>query len=405
MLTVTAPTGAVVDAVPVGSRLPSRLLVEASAQAVEDFIGHHSPVEDFRLSGGQHPGIHRVRSTDAWYIRVSGGTVAVEHKIARPYEAHDEYRDTWQSRMEQRWADASEVEPDEFEPARRVITEWSRKSRARMSRAMAEIDHDTWKGSGGLAMLTLTLPDNWLELAPDGATFKRHMDAFRKAWQRHVAPWSCVWKLEFQGRGAPHAHMLLRIPHKTLDGEPLEGWALRTWADICGATGDDYRKHSAHGVDVDRTRNFTDPARIAKYFLGHSSKKLDGKEYQHIVPREWREAGKGPGRFWGIAGLERISIRVEIDLDTFWKVRRILRGVHRGRRASVALARRWHAINGVSEATRRATLGQLATWGHGRDRLLRSSAGGGWIIADDAPGLAADLAHFLAASLLAREGP
>lgn len=385
--------------------LPSRLLVEASAQAVEDFIGHHSPVEDFRLSGAQHPGIHRVRSTDAWYLTVSPGTIGVEVQRGLPYEKQDAWRDTWDTKIAQRQVEIwGETHLDQAGPPR-VITEWSRRSRARLSQAMAEIDHDTWEGTGDLAMLTLTLPNNWRELAPDGRTFKRHLEAFRLAWRRDIGPWCAVWKLEFQKRGAPHCHLLLRIPETTPSGESMHRWALRTWARICGATGRNGRFHAANGIDIDRTRNYADPARIAKYFLGHSSKKRDGKEYQHIVPKEWRDHGKGPGRFWGIAGVERIRLRVEIDLETAWKARRILRGIHRGRRASIALSRRWHAIQGVSEATRRATLGQLADFGHGRDRILRSSGGGGWVITDDSPGVAADLAHFLAASLLAREGP
>src|SRR5690606_28030961 len=49
------------------------------------------------------------------------------------------------------------------------------------------------------------------------------------------------------------------------------------------------------------------------YFAGHSRAKA--KEYQHIVPEEWREPGKGPGRFWGYMNLELMVAEAEVTPD------------------------------------------------------------------------------------------
>jgi hypothetical protein len=58
------------------------------------------------------------------------------------------------------------------------------------------------------AMLTRTFPDDWLTVAPDGETVKRHFTALAKrskrAWGESLM---CVWKLEFQTRGVRHFHL------------------------------------------------------------------------------------------------------------------------------------------------------------------------------------------------------
>lgn len=392
-----------------GARLviPTREVVEQAAARVSELIGWSPAPEPWRYPGPAHPGIHRVRSSEAFFAVVTPGVVRLERKLPRPYESHDEWHGV---RNLNPWAAGgivAEPVPEERPAAMpaRVISEWSRRSRARLAERIGVTDLSPWLDvEHELAMVTLTLPDNWETLAPSGGDFKRMVRRFVRRYEREIGAWRAIWKLEFQRRGAPHMHILTWAPRRVASGERFELWALRTWAAAVGATGRDRELHEQYGVDVDRSRTYTDVARIAKYFMGHSSKKTDGKEYQHIVPRAWRGAGRGPGRFWGIAGLERLEIRVEISADAFWKLRRVLRGVHRGRRAGIALSRRRHVVHDVSEATRRRTLLDLRPFGHGRDKLLASS-GGGWVLADDGPGLAVAAGTYVRAALSIREGP
>lgn len=158
--------------------------------------------------------------------------------------------------------DMLQVDPETGEildsdgPSRAEITEWSYKSRAQMTRSLASLDYSDWcRADGSLAMVTTTLPGDWKPIAPDGRTFKKLVRKFEHRFRRAVGPWRLLWKLEFQRRGAPHFHALMRIPAMVeADGgygkgygpnekngwagipETFESWLSRTWADVCGAS-------------------------------------------------------------------------------------------------------------------------------------------------------------------------
>lgn len=265
------------------------------------------------------------------------------------------------------------------------VVEWSRKSRARMVRTIASLDLSGWSDDGGtLAMVTLTLPGAWEVVAPDGKAFKRHVERFRRRWVRATGtPWRALWKLEFQRRGAPHMHLLMRVP-VFVKGQRFEDWLSSTWADVVDHPDPVERmKHESAGTGVDYSGSrFRDPRRIAVYFLGHSSKHTDGKEYQHVVPGLWQGRGKGPGRFWGYAGLRKAVVEVELTLEDWVQVRRILRHVQRAR---IWTRDRQRAARGLPGIDRRksSTLG------------ARGSLTGGFVIMGDALGFAFDLARWL----------
>jgi hypothetical protein len=62
-------------------------------------------------------------------------------------------------------------------------------------------------------MLTLTYPGDWLAVAPNGEAVKRHLAALAKRYERVWGePLVCIWKLEFQARGAPHFHLSTTPP-------------------------------------------------------------------------------------------------------------------------------------------------------------------------------------------------
>lgn len=373
------------------------LVVEATAERVSDLLG--VVARDTR----HRRGTYGVRRDVAYRFHISGGTLALE-RTTPAYEPED---DTTHARMRQGllWSVADdEPLPDEDAPAR-VITEWSRRSRARMVRALAEIDFDSWQGDT-FAMVTLTLPGEWERVAPTGAHMKGALRRLRWRFERATGkPWQAAWKLEFQKRGAPHFHLLMKPPARVA-GERFEDWLSRAWADCVGAEGDEYVRHVAAGTNVDYGSRTTDPKRVAVYFLKHSSKTSDDKEYQHIVPALWRSPGAGPGRFWGIAGLRRVRASVEIEARLFWQLRRELRKLHRAQRAKTALDRRRALLaQMVGETWRRPTLENLSAFGLRRDGLLRSAQGGGWVVLNDAPAVAHRMAEWLAARRSVAEGP
>jgi hypothetical protein len=207
------------------------------------------------------------------------------------------------------WHGPEKPAPD----AVRIITEWSYKSRLNMTKVLVTLDYNDLVAQGDLAMMTLTYPDNWLALVPNGRVFKHHVDKlrqrFRKKYSRALAG---VWKMEFQKRGAPHLHMLIALPSAMAD---FRLWVRAAWASIVDAPGLDRMKHETQGVNVDRPdRPMTDPKRIGVYFNKHGQ--WGSKEYQNRPPQEWIDAaenGLSVGRFWGYWKLERSEVPVLVS--------------------------------------------------------------------------------------------
>lgn len=375
---------------------PSRDDVEAAAAILEHRIGTHTG-----------NGIAGQRA----YLEVAAGVTAL--RVRSIFDAPDT-------------AEADEANDElvlfeldeEPDPKRGVIVSWSAASRRRMVRTLAELDYSGWADDGGdLAMVTLTLPAWWEVVAPDGATFKRLVDALRKRWIREVGtPWRGLWKLEFQRRGAPHLHALLRVPAVVGDerfderGELLprldfETWLSLTWAELCAdslsprdraayvALGEaDRHALAGTGVDFGEASKYSDPRRTAIYFLKHSAKTQDDKEYQHIVPALWRAEGAGPGRFWGYWGLRRAVGVVEVSWSDFVHARRVLRHVAKARQSQMAISR----LRAAGDA--RDDLGVVRGLRELRRPQVRSfgSKGGGWVLVNDGLGLAYDLGRALA---------
>lgn len=360
----------------------------------------------------------RARLGAHYAVRLSPGTLAVRSRVVG-FDVAEPARDYTLF--------AATGEKDTTRAAKRgAITEWSRDSRARMVRAVAELDYSTWHLDGGvLAMVTFTLPGDWQRVAPTGRDFKRLIDLMRKRWVRAVGPWRGLWKLEFQRRGAPHLHALMRVP-ALVAGERFETWLSRTWAEVVAADDDDcYRcwgrrsgrcridcTDEAHAgpcdgctcdvPDTERSRHlragtavdfsgvrFSDPRRTAIYFLKHSAKTSDGKEYQHIVPEAWRGEGKGPGRFWGVWGLRRAVGEVWMDRTTWVRARRILRHIARASAARSELARLRHEHRDMWEHAR-----ALVTMRRPRGPSGLRQAGG-WVLVNDGVAAAFDVGRAL----------
>jgi len=192
------------------------------------------------------------------------------------------------------------------------IVGWSRKSRNRMQLRLGSLDW-TPLFEDGLepAMITLTLPGNWEELAPTPVDFRAMVARFRSAY---VAAWGTastgVWKLEFQRRGAPHLHILMTPPAGVAqDSYPYEfrHWLSMAWARSVDAKGEDRVKHEKAGTGVDYVGEaYRNPRLIAKYFGKHGT--FNAKEYQNEMPRLWLDAIDGGAsgiQFWGVWGLKK----------------------------------------------------------------------------------------------------
>ncbi|TGG76136.1 hypothetical protein D8771_30930 [Streptomyces albus] len=311
--------------------------------------------------------------------------------------------------------------PEDPEPTR-TVTEWSRKSRARMTRRLAELDYGPLlRMSLRLPMTTLTYPGDWEAVAPTGKAVKRHLDQYRKRFERAWGvPYVGIWKLEFQRRGAPHLHLWGPEPEGTAgelrrltatryrpavgDGLPYREWLSVVWADIVDHPDPEQkRRHIRAGTAVDfrEGERMRDPRRLAVYFTKHGS--FSAKEYQHQVPELWQAEGAGPGRFWGYWGLDPATAGVELDPATAVWAGRILRRYARAQ--GVTQQRTVRRVRGgvpipadrvIGLAGAQLVLGpERVRYRTVRRRVVRLATNRGFLCVNDGPSLAAELARAL----------
>jgi hypothetical protein len=305
----------------------------------------------------------------------------------------------------------------------REITQWSRKSRANMVRALCELDYRPLLADPSRmpAMVTLTYPGDWLTVVPDGKTAKRHLQALRK---RYVKAWGrdlhAVWKLEFQDRGAPHFHLLMVPPHGTARmpgkrarksawvgaGMPFRMWLSAVWVDIVDHPDPEQRRrHTLAGTGVDFAKGLSasDPKRVSVYFTKHGA--FRAKEYQNSVPEPWQAPGKGPGRFWGYWGLRRVTVGVEVTAEqAAWAARIVRRWARaQGTTREVTVTRtRGGAIRSelapvIGLAGAQTVEARKSSRRSVRRRVRRLGNGRGFVSVNDGPSYAAQLARALEA--------
>ena len=364
-----------------GRRFPTTELVAAAAglwDRRESWGGAVAPVPGAAALAGLRPATGRRRRVGEEGPRptfsIAPGAVAVSWPdVARAERTAERGQEADRKRISEDARDfnrrGGEFAPDP-EPTR-VITEWSAKSRSRMTRTLAELDYGPLlRLALRLPMTTLTYPGDWLLVAPTGKAVKAHLTTWQKRFER---AWGFrplgIWKLEFQRRGAPHLHIWGPEPEGTAgelrrltsaryrpavgDGLPYREWLSAVWTDIVFAdaeadlaraakeAGTDQeraevaerwlhvveqrRRHglAGTGVDFGEGERMRDPRRLAVYFTKHGSFKA--KDYQNRVPDSWAEPCTGPGRFWGYWGLQSAAVAVEIDPAAAVWAARILR--------------------------------------------------------------------------------
>lgn len=344
-----------------------------------------------------------------WRIGVAPGLVRVSTRKAGT--AAQSVADQQRERAEQAWAEHdAQVEQLEFSEgtgisarlnaperaaSKQEITEWSAKSRAAMVGRLATLDFAPMYADAGRppAMVTLTLPGDWLTVAPTGKHFKRAvrrwLEAYRRAWGERLTG---VWKLEFQGRGAPHLHILMCPPVSvTSRGERFRDWLSRSWSDaVAHPDPDERRRHLLAGTGVDYAEGCraTDPKRIAVYFTKHAAPGGSAnKEYQHRVPEPWQQPGAGPGRFWGYWGLDVLEVTVEVSPGDAIAAARIIRRHHRAQRRTRRV-RVWRPRFDPDSGQLRGN-----PWRHSTVRVHRLRAGRGYVCVSAGPRFAEQLAR------------
>jgi len=179
---------------------------------------------------------------------------------------------------------------------RGTVRGFSRQSRKRLIDLIHQVDR---KRTNVPLFCTLTYPREW---PGDWREYKGHLHTWLKRLERRYPGVSCIWRLEYQQRGAPHYHLLVfgvrYLPQK---------WVSRTWFEVVGS-GDD--RHLAAGTEVATVRTWRGAAFYVSKYLG--------KVCQFGTVET--------GRMWGVRGT------LPIELETFaltwhqWhRARRVLR--------------------------------------------------------------------------------
>lgn len=345
-----------------------------------------------------------------WHIKIAPGAISVgttdrarqERALERQQERDRKFVDMVVAQVHAATPEGEDPEWPTAPPSRREIEGWSRKSRANMVRTLCELDYSPlFEGEvRPLAMITLTYPGDWLTVAPNGKAAKKHLQAFRRRYERAWGePLAAVWKLEFQRRGAPHYHLLMRPPQgqaaapgararadaKVGAGLDFRTWLSEVWADIVGHPDpEERRRHRLAGTGIDWNEGLKarDPRRVAVYFTKHGS--FAAKEYQHCVPEAWQKPGQGPGRFWGYWHLEKAVYGAEVAPEDAIAVGRTLR-----RWAHAQGVTRQMSVERVNTRTgevRRRTV---------RRRAVRLAANRGFVSVNDGAAMGAALARWI----------
>jgi hypothetical protein len=268
-----------------------------------------------------------------------------------------------------------------------AISSWSRKSRSSMVSRLCSLDYSQMLGDASKlgAMITLTYPRDWQNLAPNGAIAKNHLRLFQKRYARQFgAPLVGIWKMEFQRRGAPHFHIFCVPPI----GVDFRRWLSETWTNIVAPPDPTERqKHlnAGTGLDYEQGLRSYDPKRVAVYFSKHASAGFGEKEYQNQPPELWKESGK-IGRFWGYWGLRPLVLAVEVSDEDALFVARVLRRWAKAnsqpRRIVV-----WRADTKTGEIRKR----------HAHRRITRMSGRAGFVSVNDGSAIGEALAQALTA--------
>ena len=181
---------------------------------------------------------------------------------------------------------------------------WSTQATRRLRRWFYSVDGAALDGSGLALTLTVRdLPptaDDWT------ATRNRFLDRMRRAGMVRGQ-----WLTEWQRRGVPHLHGCVFFPEGEANAELVAGH----WLASAGEWG--------AGRSAQHIAPLWGLPGWLQYQSKHSARGV--KHYQRsTVPEAWQ---KGTGRLWGAVGEWPLREEAhDVDLMTFWRFRRLMRG-------------------------------------------------------------------------------
>ena len=196
---------------------------------------------------------------------------------------------------------------------RTAIKGYSKKSRLNLR---SELNRVEWKHieNRKVFMITLTyegIPGDGREVMSDLGAFRRRLDRWTD--ERQI-DYGAVWIKEFQRRGSVHFHLLV-VFSDLLRGDYR--FHLRALIEFVSVAWHEITESSEKGLKAG-----TRVEGVRKTAVGYMMRYM-GKDYQKNVPDDFCNVG----RFWGFWNKKNMSYRyhsVRIDLDSAWRLRRIL---------------------------------------------------------------------------------
>jgi hypothetical protein len=158
---------------------------------------------------------------------------------------------------------------------RGIVTSFSSQSRLRLLRKCARLSPHK------VTFITLT----YGRFYPDTQAAKQHLRALLERFRRKFPQASCIWRLEFQERGAPHFHLLFfELPFFPFA-------ELRRWWNVITAY---YCNGNLHRVRIEKVKT----RRGVMFYAAKYAAKITqaGSDLAFFINDTYLHAG----RFWGV---------------------------------------------------------------------------------------------------------
>lgn len=200
------------------------------------------------------------------------------------------------------------------------IASFSAASRGRLRRSLVRFNWSDMVDRRRVVWATFT--------ARDGSTqdFKKWLDTLRKRLLRRFPRMWFFWRLEFQERGRAHFHCIIVFP-----SDLAAAWAIgnigKLWCDVVNASVELNAELVAQSV------------RLVHAVYGIAAYVSDAsKVVQSKIPEF-----ESPGRWWGLRGSWMSAVAIAVVFLShvgFYEVRRLVRGLRRGRNKALRRKRR-----------------------------------------------------------------
>lgn len=157
------------------------------------------------------------------------------------------------------------------------ITGFSRKSRLRFLKMANRVDHEN---KSNPFFVTLTYPERY---PVEREEYKSDLDTFLKRLKRAFGNLEYLWRLEAQGRGAPHYHLLIYF-ERDINLSLFRKWVSKNWFEVAQRNWDiKDEKHLRAGTNCKHIKEYR---QVVYYVSKYMSKEDDEKL-------------KDQGRYWG----------------------------------------------------------------------------------------------------------